>query len=1680
MRQLEREYALREFLHASWAAVPQAFVRHDDGVVLVMSDPGGQPLREACGAMWTQEAFLVVASGIVRAVEAMHAGGIVHLNLTPDNVLFDRISGRASLCGFGCAGLQGALLQTLSGKTSFAYTAPEVLGGLTAVAAPAADLYALGCLFYELLTGRSPFEGKDLLEWVHSHMARLPTPIDGVRPDLSPAVVRMVMRLLEKASETRHPDALALLADIAGCERVLGASHSPASPLVEAMPPSREDRSGRRHYGQRAHLAALEGVLGRVQANKAAQLVLVSGPSGIGKTSLIQVFRDTALSGQTIFAGNKSERVNQHVPFSALTEVLQGLLRPVLGANEDDFRAWRDVLKSALEGSGSVLCKLMPDLRTLLGEVVAPELNPRKEREALLNAAVDFIGAYCRRGRPVVLFFDDLQWTDGETLEVIRLLLHSAANSELLLIGAYRSGEWTELPSLMKALADPASLTTIALEPLQINDLARFVRERYRCSDTDANALADLLQAKTLGNPFFVEQFVSNLERSGFVATDWDGLGPRWDLAMLRARDFTDNVVEFLVQRLTALPAVTLPVLRILACVGARASMARLSIAAGLEPVEIHDALSHAVDLDCVRADGDAYAFWHDRIQEAVYATLSDTQRAAMHLDIARALSHSLHLDTADDAVFVAAGQANLAEAVIVSRAERRHFAQLNVAAAQKAMHVTAHGSALNYLHTASKLIDGDEDLDGFAHRVEFMIAECEFLTNLLDAAETRLAQLARADIDLVLLAEVTRVQAALYTTLDKPETAMQVGFDFLARIGIDIPWRPTDDDVRAAYDGFLLALNGRSPADLFDQPLLTDPLRKGTLNVLADLIPPALFVDVNLMDLLVLRMATESIEHGHSDSCCYAYVTVIWVSGIRFNDYALGYAFARLAIDLIERKGLQNYKARTHMGFGLYVLPWTGRLRDGLDYIREAFDAAMKTGDMTFAVYCRRNLASIMIVAGVPLADVRREALRALDFASAARFGLVIDAVRAQLALIDALVGLGGEQDVQGTDTALIEDFSAYADQNSHRTIAEFSFWVHRMQACMVFGDVAGALEAEVRAEPISWSSRSFVEMADFHFYAALAHAAALRNCGVAERAAHRLALSNHHRKLKNWAIHSPENFVGRAELVTAEMGRVSGVDAIQIGLSYDMAIAHAQEQGFSNDAALASEMAASFYAENGLTAIARGYLRGARSNYTIWGALAKVAALDKHPLLLGQRQPGTSHAGTDVGAQADARLQLDTLAVVRASNALSSEIMPERVVETLMATALAMSGAQSGALLLNTAQGLSVAASAVVQDGGVQVDVLARPVDAGILPLSLIQTVSRTFHTIVLDDASLDHTFSRDPCFQARHPRSIFCMPLIKQSRLIGILYLENNLAAGAFVPARTSVLEVLASQAAIALDNARLYDELLNENRQRITAEEALRHAQADFERAARLITMGELVASIVHEVTQPINAIGTSAGAALRWLNREVPDLDESRQMLEQIVSDSARAKSVVHGLREMAKKSVPTMALFDLPAAISEVLALARAHLHDVSVELDDGLAAGAGEAFGDRVQIQQVTLNLIMNALEAMSEVTDRERVLRIRCRRSVLGTIEVFVEDNGRGLDTGSLNKIFEPFFTTKQNGMGMGLAICQSIIQAHGGQLGVTSAGEHGTIVWFSLPIAAEPDAAILLDGSTLASSS
>jgi PAS domain S-box-containing protein len=795
-------------------------------------------------------------------------------------------------------------------------------------------------------------------------------------------------------------------------------------------------------------------------------------------------------------------------------------------------------------------------------------------------------------------------------------------------------------------------------------------------------------------------------------------------------------------------------------------------------------------------------------VQEAAYALIPQASRAATHLRIGRLLVAHTPPEQRGETVFEIVNQLNRGAALITEQEEREQLAKLDLLAGQRAKASAAYASALTYLVAGAELLSGDcwERQHGLAFALELGRAECEFLTGALAQAERRLALLSTRAESTVERATVACLAMDLYVTLDQSGRAISVGLDCLRHLGIDWSPHPTDDEARCEYERIFAQLEGRTIEDLVELPLMSDPASLATLDVLTKLAAAAFFTDLNLHSLVPCRAINLSLERGHCDGSCVAYEQLGLVAGARFGDYQAAYRFGRLGCELVEQRGLNRFQARTYNNFGVHVLPWTSHFKAARDLLRRAFETANAIGDLTFVGYSCANLNTNLLASGDPLIEVLHEAEHGLEFAQNMRFGLVTDIITAQLGLVRTLRGLtpkfGSFDDAQFSELQLEDRF----DRNPDLRLAECWYWVRKLQARFLAGDYASAIEASSRAQRLLWTSLTTLETAEYHFYGALSRAAIYGSALPGQRQQHLAALLAHHRQLEVWAAKCPQNFENRAALVGAEIGRIEGrpLDAERL---YEQALRSAQANGFVHNEALANELAGRFYAGRGFEKIARTYLQDALYGYLRWGAAGKVRQLDElYPHLReGERAPGPTDT---IGAPVE---HLDLATVIKVSQAVSSEIVLERLLDTLMRTAIEHAGAQRGLLIVPRGAQQRIVAEATTS--GETIDVLVRdgPVTAVALPVSILHYVARTQTAVILDGASADHPFAADTYIRRHQPRSILCLPFVNQAKLIGALYLENNLAPHAFTPARVAVLKLLASQAAISLENSRLYREL-----------------------------------------------------------------------------------------------------------------------------------------------------------------------------------------------------------------------------------------------------------------------------
>ena len=1423
LKKLEHQYSFRGELDPTWAVRPLALSKYKEQQVLVLEDPGGEPLDRVIQGPMEMSQFLRLALGLASALNHLHKRNVIHKDVKPGNFLVDFASGHAWLMGFGIASRLLRERQSPEPPEFIAgtlpYMAPEQTGRMNRSIDSRTDLYAFGVMLYEMLTGSRPFSASDPMGWVHCQIARQPVPPHELLKNAPGAVSSIIMRLLAKTPEERYQTATGVHCDLRRC-----LAEWETQGRIEEFAPGKHDTPDRllipeKLYGRAREIDTLLNSFDRVVAGCRPELVLVSGYSGIGKSALVNELHKPLVPPRGLFASGKFDQYKRDIPYATLAQAFQSLIRPLLSKNDEELSKWRDALRDALDPNGLLIVDLVPELKLIIGEQPpVPELPLQQAQSRFQLVFRRFISVFARPEHPLALFLDDLQWLDAATLDLMEDLLTRTDVQHLMLIGAYRDNEVNPAHPLMRKLEAMrqagAILQDIVLTPLALDDLGQLIADSLGCEVDGAAPLAQLIDAKTGGNPFFAIQFFSALAEEGLLTFDYDNGHWSWDLNRIHAKGYTDNVVDLMIRKLSRLPAETQKALQQLACLGNSAEFAILRTVYQDSEEEIHGQLWEAVRHGLIFCSEESYRFLHDRVQEAAYSLIPEELRAEAHLRIGRLLAAHTPPERLEEGIFEIVNQLNRGSHLVTSSEERERVAELNFIAGKRAKISTAYASALRLLSAGQALLN-EETWDSkydLIFAIEYLTAECELLTADMAAAESRLSMLARRAKRGHDIAVVTRLRLTLYTTLDRSNRGVELCLEYLRQLGTDWSPNPTRADVMREYRRIRSLVGNRQIEELVDLPLMTDSDVLDVLDVLTEAVTPSMYCDENLFSLVICHMVNLSLEHGNCDGSCFAYVWFAVIAGPRFGEYKDGFRFGRLGYELVEKRGLIRYQARTYMSFGNMVIPWARHALEGRELARRAFDAAYRIGDLTFAAYSCTKLITNFLTVGDPLAEVQPEAEKGLAFAKGVRFGLVVDLLIPQVGIIRTLRGLTpkfGSFDDEKFDEL---QFERHLASNPTFALPEFWYCSRKVQARFFAADYATAVDVSFRAQQLVYTSPSQLETADFCFYGALSHAAYLNSASPDQKPQHFAALAAHHRQLRIWAEHCPENFENCAALVGAEIARLDGriLDAEQL---YERAIRSARENGFIHNEALANEVAARFYLGRGFEKIAYAYLQDARYGYLRWGATAKVQQLDSlYPRLRQQESlaGSTSTIGTSVE-------QLDLATVIKVSQAVSSEMVLEKLIDSLIRAALEHAGAER-VLLISAPHGeLKIEAEATTAAGGVVVVHLG--IGAGIsaaIPESLIRYVMRTRESVILQDASSQNQFSADPYIAERRPRSVLTLPLINRGKLISILHLENNLAPQVFTPDRIIVLKLLASQAAISLENSRLYRDL--ENRER----------------------------------------------------------------------------------------------------------------------------------------------------------------------------------------------------------------------------------------------------------------------
>lgn len=1456
IERLRHEYEIARQLDSSYLLKPYELDQQKAQARLILEDFDSEPLFGQLGRPLEIGQFLEIARQLVAALASVHQQDIVHKDLKPANILIHPQTKAIKLTGFGIAARLVHAPSALTGANliegSLAYMSPEQTGRMNRGIDHRSDLYSLGVVFYQMLTGELPFQAADPLEWVHCHVARQPRSPVEIAPAIPETLAAIVLKLLAKQAEERYQSAHGLQLDLERCRKQWVTSGE-----ITSFPLGKQDVSDRflispRLYGRETETVALRASFEQVAATGRARLTLVSGYAGIGKSALVQELHRPVVRTKGYFIAGKFDQYQRDIPYATIAQAFRDLLQQILTESDERIQSWKAVLEEALGTNGRIIIDLIPQLELIIGpQPPVSELPPSEAQHRFHLVFHRFIQVFAQKEHLLVLFLDDLQWLDLASLKLMVYLMTHQDPGALFLIGAYRDNEVSPSHPLMHSLAEVRQsdvvLQELVLGPLSPVHLQQWVADTLHRPLNTVTSLARLIDDKTAGNPFFTIQFLTTLYQEGLLTYDQQHQYWRWDLASIRKQNFTDNVVELMLDKLKHFSPPTQQALMLAACLGNTAETRTLSLLCDWPEEQIYPTLRAAIDEGLVWRLNGRYKFLHDRIQEAAYALLPKDERAAQHLHIGRLLlTHTPEARLAED-IFAIVGHMNRGAILITKPLERRRLAELNLLAVRRAMKSTAYASALTYLIATDAMLGDDrwQEQYSLSFELELKRAQCEYILSDLTAAEKRLTMLADHAADVSDLAAVTCLHAPLYTTLGQVDRAVAVCLECLRRAGIDWPAHPEEALVGRELENFHRLLGVRHIGDLIHLPPMSDPASLAVLDVLSALITPAFFSDLNLLASVGIRISSFSIEHGNGAASCHGYMVCGEIFGSGMGKYAEGYQFGKLACDLVNKLDAQTFRAKVYVAFGGQVSLWREHLRLGRRWLEQVFAAALEVGDIEYASYYWIQLLTNSLALGMPLEQAQQEAERGIDYTGKAHFPLVQVSLTGQYRFILTMRGKTSDFGSYNNDDFDETTFEVQLTEDTSMAITTCFYRIRKLQARFFAHDYAGAVALSEAVERVLWTSQTYAVFAEHHYYSALSKAALYEHAPPETRQQLQESITDHCAQLDLLAHNCPENFTHSITLVKAEIARIEKRDQEAMHL-YEQAIVSAHENDFIHNEGVAYETAAAFYWHRGFENFFRVYLTEAHNCYIRWGADGKARQMERlHPWLTQTRQPEAvttaehpdavslakaQHAiSNETSLQRYSHLaetqpltptvtfaarteQLDLLAVIKASQAISREILPSNLHETLMRLALEQAAAQRGFLLLAEGEHLTIHARAEIIGDETQVEIMpALPISAATLPLSLLNYIRRTGEAVVLADAAAEERYVDDEYITRHQPRSVMGLPIVRQVQVVGLLYLENNLTAGAFTPDRLAALELLAAQAAVSLDNARIYEAL-----------------------------------------------------------------------------------------------------------------------------------------------------------------------------------------------------------------------------------------------------------------------------
>jgi len=1709
--------------------------------------------------------FLPMAIQIANSLDGLYRHHVIHKDLKPANILINPTTKEVKLIDFSIASLLPRQTQEIQNPNvlegTLPYISPEQTGRMNRGIDYRTDFYSLGVTFYELLARQLPFQTDDPIELVHCHLAKQPIPVHHLNKSVPLVLSEIVSKLMAKNAENRYQSAIGLKFDLETCLHQWKETGKIACFKLGARDLCDRFCIPEKLYGRESEVFSLLEAFERV-SDGSTEMMLVAGFSGIGKTAVVNEVHKPIVRQRGYFIKGKFDQFQRNLPFSAFVQAFRDLMGQLLSETDAKLEQWKLEILAALGDSAQAIVEVIPELERIIGQQPpVPEISGSAAQNRFNLLVEKFLQVFTKKEHSLVIFLDDLQWADLASLNLIKLLISGSDNRYLLLIGAYRDNEVFPAHPLMLTLAEiqkaEAKVNTITLAPLAKADLNCLVSDTLACSTALALPLTELVYQKTQGNPFFSTQFLKSLHEDGLIEFNFEARYWQCDIARVRTLALTDDVVAFMALQLRKLPTRTQEVLKLAACIGNQFDLVTLAIVDENSLVETASALWKALQEGLIlpisevykfyQAEGNSnsvigngkesdqlpithdqlpkYKFLHDRVQQAAYSLIPEEQKRSTHLKIGQLLLEKTPEADREERIFDIVNHLNVGVELITQEAQREQLAWLNLVAGKKAKAATAYGAAVECFNIGRELLtencwQNQYELTLALHteaaEVAYLCGDFERMEELASVVEN----FAKTLLDKV---KVYEVQMPAYMAQNKLQKALNTGLQVLKQLGVDFPSEPNSSDIGQALGETSVILNGLRIEDLVDLPQMSDAYKLAAMRLLSSIFAPAYMAAPALLPLTVCKQVQLSVQYGNASVSPFAYANYGFLLCAVVEDIDSGYQFGQLALSLVSKLNAQEITAKTVVIVNSFIRPWKEHLRETLEPLVSAYASGMETGDLEYASYGLMLGSYFTYFSGQELTVLEREIARNRDAIHKIKQKTTLHYIETYWQATLNLLGKSKNPSILKGE-ACDEESRLLLHQQANDKVGVAYIYCNKLLLSYWFENYSEAIENSALAEKYLHALVGLPPVPVFHFYDSLARLAVYYDTPQSEQQGIFDRVQANQEKMQKWAHHAPMNFLHKFYLVEAERHRVldEKIEAIEM---YDKAIALAKENKYVNEEALANELAAKFYLQWGKEKLAQLYLIDAYYSYSRWGAKAKIDSLEQcYPQLLApilhQNQGRLFEAATTstdtlsstrnqtiTGSTSSTVIDLPTL--IKAYQALSSEIKLEQLLTTLMEVAIQNAGAQTGVLILKEEDNWKIAVHCSDRQGCLLQETIAIE-ESQSIPQTVINYVKRTQKTLVFDDVKTELIFASDPYVMQQEPKSILCTPILHQGKMMAILYLENNLTTGAFTRDRVALLNILCSQAAISLENARLYQESQQlyqqsqDDAQKLEQSiKNLKQMQLQLVQNEKMSALGNLVAGVAHEINNPVGFIVGNLQPAQEYvgdlfnlidlyqekfpnpgveIEAEIEDMDLEylREDLPKLIGSMKegvdRIRNISTSLRTFSRADSDRPVSFNIHDGLESTLLILKHRLKASEFRPAIEIVKEYGnlplvKCFPG--QLNQVFMNILANAIDALEESNKGRSFSEIKARPNQItvqtvmseskNQVLIRIKDNGEGMSNEVKENIFNHLFTTKPVGQGTGLGLSiahQIVVEKHGGTLTVNSCLGEGSEFVISIP--------------------